>query len=134
MTEAAFNAFTGVLNALRPQLRSATPAEFLVHPAYNGESFPIHWQGQNAFLEAPRPPAYVRFSHHAIRPTFGHSMISCFARGSETNVEAIRDVILAAYPIGAYEGVTLKSVDHKPAFAPRGVFHLPIHLHWTVPS
>lgn len=138
-TERAFYAITSILHNLRPKLWAVVPQRFLVHPAYVEKNFPIHWQGEQGFLQKARPPCYVRFSHHPLTASAtprGHSCFSCFSTESEDNVQELRNIIIAAYEneIGKLQqvDVELVGVQSYAAFRARATFHLPIHLDWRI--
>lgn len=150
LDEAAFIATSAILHDLRPRLRTVVVKALIGHPAYADGNFPIWWQGQNndQFIKNPRPPYYVRFSHHPSRifqgVAKGQAHIQCYAQ-TEPWVEALRDIIIAAYPAGEtiLEGVVIQSVDMARAWPVKGYdnskpwperadFMLPVSVRWTV--
>ncbi|WP_374274412.1 hypothetical protein [Brevundimonas sp.] len=128
-----FEEVTQVLHLLRADLRRKTPNAFLDHPAYAAGNFPIHWQGQNEFLKAARPPAYVRFSHHPTDVDRGFSIVGCFSRDSASYAEALSDVVMEAYRSRALRrGVSVTRLDAKMSWSTRGVHYAPVYIHWEI--
>jgi len=148
-SEAAFNATSAILHELRPKLRTVVTESFLGHPAYAEGTFPIWWQGQNndQFIKQAKPPFYVRFSHHPSRThqgvMKGQAHIQCYAQ-TEPWTEALRDLVIGAYPIGAAtSGLMIQSVDAARAWPVKGWdkdkpwpekadFMLPVSVWWSV--
>lgn len=150
LDEAGFNATSAILHDLRPRLRTVVTEAFLGHSAYADGNFPIWWQGQNndQFIKSPRPPYYVRFSHHTSRifqgVANGQVHIQCYAQ-TEPWVEALRDIVAVAYPAGEriLEGILIQSVDVARAWPVKGWdnskpwperadFMLPVSVRWRV--
>lgn len=153
-SEAAFTVTSAVLHRLRPRLRSVVPDDALGHPAYADNNFPIWWQHQNndQFIKQAKPPFFVRYSHHPLnvyRGVFkGHAAIQCYAH-TEPWVGALRDLVVAAYPVGevashnGYE-VTFREAESKGAWPVSGWdrskdwpikadFMIPVSVFWTTP-
>lgn len=153
-SEAAFAVTSMILNGLRAKLRTVVTAEYLGHPAYADDNFPIWWQHQNndQFIKQAKPPFFVRFSHHpsnTFRGVFkGMSAIQCYAQ-TEPWVEALRDIVMDAYPDGDTVhqngfGVTFHEPEAAGAWPIRGwdrtkpwpkqaEFMIPIYIPWRIP-
>ncbi|MNS06314.1 hypothetical protein D3C72_377360 [compost metagenome] len=152
-TEAAFTVTSMILHGLRSKLRTVVAAEFLSHPAYADDNFPIWWQHQNneQFIIKAKPPFFVRYSHHPSNPfqgvLKGLTSIQCYAQ-TQPWVEAIRDIVLGAYPEGEtiYQNgfeVTFREHDARGAWPIKGwdrtkpwperaEFMIPVSIGWRI--
>ena len=152
--EAAFTVTSSILHGLRPTLRTVVSRDYLDHPAYADGNFPIWWQHQNndQFIKQPKPPFFVRYSHHPsniFRGVFkGHASIQCYAQ-TEPWVEALRDIVMDAYIEGdtihqngfdvtflephAPGAWPIKGWDRTKPWPVKAEFMIPVSICWSIP-
>lgn len=143
--KATFEIISARLHGLRSALRQVVTPEFLSHPAYPPDSFPIWWEGQpgsKIFLVEKKPPAFVRFSHQPSvvdrGRSLGLSVLQPFSERKDVAV-ALVEVLRDAFPGEeefVFEGTKValgKTTGHNPLLA-RGLFMASVVVSWTATS